>query len=485
MLTGRRPFAGADVADTLALVLTGEIDWTTLPDGLAASVGWLLGRCLERDPRQRLRDIGEARVALSGDATVPHPSAAPTASATTSRRPSLSTMLASAVIGGVVVGGLVWSLGSTAATVPNRPLRLTATRVTSPLTDLAISPDGTRVGYTAGLGDDGRVFVRDLRDGATRELYPSVVGGGVSLAFSPDSEWVAFHSPDEETLYRLSVQGGSALPIAELGEQPEGLSWGSTDILVFSVGGRLMRVAVAGGTPEPVTTSVDGQRHRWPELLPNDTGVLFSIGTTLGPDRIAVASLASGVITELGLAGTRPRYAGTGHLVFTDGDNLRAARFDADERVLLDATAVPLREEVGLGFVGNALFDLSETGTLAIATGTVGGVRSLAWVDRDGREEPIDAPVGSYITPRLSSDDARLAVDRTDGGDSNLWVHDLVRGTETLVTTDPATDWTPLWTQDDQRLMFFSTRVPGGLYRKAADGTGEAELVVPATDTWG
>ena len=283
MLTGRRAFAGEDLSLTLAEVIKSEPDLEAVAAEVPRSVRRLLRRCLEKDPRRRLRDIGEARVALGGAVAVPEPKVdAPTASKTVPRRLGLSTMLASAIVGGLVVGGIVWSLGSTDVMAPSPPLRLTATRVTLPLTDIAISPDGTRIAYTAGLGDDGRLFLHDLRDGATRELYQAVIGGGVSLAFSPDSEWIAFHSVGEETLYRLSIQGGSALPIADLGEQPEGLSWGSNDTLVFSAGGRLMRVAATGGTPEPVTTPDDAQRHRWPELLPNDAGVLFTIGTTLG-----------------------------------------------------------------------------------------------------------------------------------------------------------------------------------------------------------
>ncbi len=298
--------------------------------------------------------------------------------------------------------------------------------------------------------------------------------------FSPDSEWIAFHSASDSSLKRLPVQGGSAALIAEVPEQPAGLSWGPGDTIVFSAEGRLMRVPVSGGTPEPVTAADPALVHRSPEILPNGRGVLFTIGSNTGNGRIAVASLTSGLITELGVSGTHPRYAETGHLVFADGGSLRAAPFDAEELALVGGTPVPLRQEVTVGLFGEALFDLSETGTLVYGGG-VPGTRSLVWVDRDGREEPVDAPAGSYVTPRLSSDDGRVAVDRTDAGDSNIWVRDLARGTETLITTDPAVDWTPLWTPDDQRLVFFSTRDPQGLFSKAADGSGEAESLAP----WG
>ena len=480
MLGGHRPFAAADVAETLAFVLTREIDWTVLPSGLPPQVSWLLRRCLERDPRQRLRDIGEARVALSGDvAAAPVADVTlPTNAVALSRTRAWPMMLAGAIAGALVTGGIVWSVSDAGAPPPAPTVRFTAARLTTPLTDLTVSPDGTRLAYAAGLGDDGQLYLQDLREGTTLAIDAGFIGGGMSLAFSPDSEWVAFHSGSDSALKRLPVQGGPAILIAEVAEQPAGLSWGPDDTIVFSAQDRLMRVPASGGTAAPVTVADPALVPRWPEVLPNGTDVLVTLGSGTGNGRIAVASLTSGEITELGFSGTRPRYAGTGHLVFADSGNLRTVPFDADELTLTGGTPVPLREEVTVSIVGQALFDLSETGTLLYGGG-VASTRSLVWVDRNGREEPIDAPPGSYITPRLSSDGERVAFDRTDAGDSNIWVRDLSRGTETLITTDPAVDWTPLWTPDDGRLVFFSRRDPQGLFSKAADGTGEVESLSP------
>ena len=485
MLTGRRPFAGADVSDTLAFVLTKEIDWAALPANLPASLTWLLRRCLDRDATRRLRDIGEARVALSdGDMTGSMAPVEPSDVMVARTRTAWPLLLVAALVGGLAAGGIVWSLTDAGPPTPAQTVRFTAARLTTPLTELAVSGDGTWIAYSAGLGYDARLLLRDLREDTTQQMDASFSGGGLSLAFSPDGEWIAFYSARDNSLKRLSVQGGSPIPIAETAEQPDGVSWGPDDTIVFSAAGRLMRVPASGGTPEPVTVPDPTLLHRWPEVLPNGTDVLFTIGTSTGNGRIAVASLTSGLITELGVSGTQPRNTGTGHVVFADGGSLRVVPFDAEALTLVGVTTVPLRVEMTVGYIGQALFDLSDTGTLVYGGG-VPDVRSLVWVDRDGDEEPIDAPPGSYITPRLSSDGERLAFDRTDTGDSNIWVRDLSRGTETLITTDPAIDWTPLWTPDDQRLVFFSRRDPQGLFSKAADGTGEAESLAPVGENLG
>ena len=475
MLSGRRAFAGEDIADTLAYVLTRPVDWTVLPSDLPPSLSWLLKRCLDRDPTRRLRDIGEARVLLDGADVAPEPVATelPRSQGGDRSGPTWMTVVSGTLGAGVVV----WSLADGGVAPVGPPLRFSAVRVTAPLADIAVSPDGTRLAYISGLGDDGRLVIRDLARDTSTPIDTSVGGGAVSLSFSPDNEWVAVYSPAEEALVRVRVDGATVIPFAETAEQPYGVSWGPDDTVVFSAAGRLMRVSANGGTPQPVTTDEGGLAQRWPEVLPGGRDVLFSLSSGQDTPRLAIASIASGTVRELGIDGSRPRYAPSGRLVFADRDRLRSAPFDPDTGALANTSVVSHREEPTVGFLGELLFDLADAGTLTYAGGAE-GVLSLVWVDREGREEAIAAPAGLYITPRLSSDGLRVAFDRNDAGDSNIWVRDLSRGTETRITSVPEIDWLPLWTPDDRRLVFYSRREPSGLYSKAADGTGDAELMV-------
>ena len=129
-----------------------------------------------------------------------------------------------------------------------------------------------------------------------------------------------------------------------------------------------------------------------------------------------------------------------------------------------------------------ASFSVADNGSLVYVSGAGGGVgrqRSLVWVDREGGETPLASPLLGYTRPRVSPDGTRVAVDVGDGGSSDIWIHDLERGTEAILTTDATTDRAPLWTPDGERVVFFSNRNgPSALFSKLADTPGEAELVM-------
>ena len=169
----------------------------------------------------------------------------------------------------------------------------------------------------------------------------------------------------------------------------------------------------------------------------------------------------------------------TGHLVYGLNGVILAVSFDVGDRQVLGGP-VSLIDGVGAGASaasGAMHFALADNGSLVYVPGATGGgnVVTLTWVDRDGNEEAIPAEPRAYGHPRVSPDGTRVAVDIADGDNSDIWIWDLARETLTQFTFDEATDDYPLWTPDSARVVFQSTRDGGGLFWKAADGTGQVD----------
>ena len=350
---------------------------------------------------------------------------------------------------------------------------------------LVISTDGTRIVYQSrGPGGGPQLTLRPIDQLVGAPLRGGE--GGVSPFVSPDGEWVGFVSAGNATLQKVSILGGPPVTLAELPSIIVGASWGTDDqIIVGTLSGGLFRVPGGGGKPEILTSpdADEGERnHRWPSVIPGRQAVLFAIGAGRGAAarQLAVLALDSGKVTRLGLAGTSPQYASTGHLVYAVEDgSVRAVPFDV-ERLEVTGNPVPILEGVVVNNTsGAANFSIAANGRLVYASGAgLPGERSLVWVDREGREEPLAAEPGPYTTPRVSPDGTRVAVDRQDSN-WDVWVYSVARRTLTRVTTDPADDNHPLWTLDGERLVFQSIREDArGLFWKAADGTGTTERLM-------
>ena len=469
MLTGTRVFVAGDVSDTLAYVLTKEIDWTTLPAETPPALGHLLRRCLERDPKRRLRDIGDAWLELEDPLVLPtseatrRPPLVPRPRVWQRPVPALAIALLLAGVAGLVG---VWSVvrppaGSLARFVINTPPDGPLTTA-NPSPEVAISPDGARIVYLSGSGVNNtwQLYVRSVEQ-LDATLLRGTEGGGYAPFFSPDGASVGFR--DGTTLKQVSVLGGPALTIADVGGGVRGASWGRDDSIVFATGNSngLLRIPSVGGEPEVLTT-VDPEQgetaHRWPEVLPNGKGVLFTAwsGTDEG-SRIAVVSTETGQVTYLLTGGSNPHYSPTGHLVYAVGGTLRAVGFDAERLELTSDNPVPVVENVTTKPSGAASFSVADNGSLVYVLGgggAAGPQRSLVWVDREGGETPLDSPLRGYRRPRVSPDGTRVAVDVFIGGNGDIWIHDLRRGTEAILTTDPAVDDAPLWTPEGDRVVF-------------------------------
>ena len=264
--------------------------------------------------------------------------------------------------------------------------------------------------------------------------------GGLGPVVSPDGAWVAFVPFDRlSTLQRVSILGGPPVTLTESPSQITGMHGGADDQIIFgTAGGGLFCVSGGGGEPEALTTLDPEQGdalHQDPSIIDRRDAVVFVIspggGPALSTGQLAVLDLSNGEVTRLGIQGVSPRYVPTGHLVYAAEDgSVRAVPFDA-RSLTVPGSTVPLIEGLAVKPSGAAEFDVSRDGRLVYALGGGATVeRSLVWVGRDGREEPLAAPTRTYVYPRLSPDGRRLALDVRDE-ESNIWIWDFAGETLT------------------------------------------------------
>ena len=494
MLTGQRLFTGETVSHVLAKVLDRELDLSALTTSTPPPIRRLLRRCLERKPKRRLGDLGEALSHLEeARASVDKaPSAVPVPAVGQPERwwQALPLALGALIVGGLVAGLAVWSVMRPESprlvrfVVAHDEAPPVSIAVQSP--DVAISPDGEHIAYLTGSVGSGaeQLHVRPL-DQLTSEIL--VAEGELnSPFFSPDSQSVGFYDRrvSPPVLQRVSVRGGPASTICDLPADLRGASWGADGTIVFASSDTtsgLWRVAAVGGEPEQLTMPDPDQGevdHVWPEILPGGEAVLFTIrASPIEESQIAVLSLDTGEQKVVIRGGSYPRYSPTGHLLYGVEGNLWAVGFDLS-RLETVGDPVPVQEGVLTKPQGAANFSVSENGSLIYVPGVAvaGDARTLVWVDREGREEALMAPPAPYESPRVSPDGRYVAVEVRDPDNNDVMVYDLQRDTPTRLTFDPGQDRHPLWSPDGHRVVFGSNRAGTmNIYSRAADGTGPAE----------
>ena len=477
MLAGVRPFSGDDVSDTMAAVLRAEVDWSALLAATPTSIQRLLRRCLERDPKQRLRDIGDARFELDEFSTAPTAAPQDADSAVLASHRTRDLAIGALVSGGVVAAALSFlpsstpESGSSGARITRRFVMPVPPR-TLLEAGLAISPDGRRV-VVAGGQPDGSIALFERRIDAL-ELEPiRGTEGGTRPFFSPDGQWVGFRTDAE--LKRLSLDGGIPVTVAEM-PAVAGVAWTSEGTwIIGQTAGPLLTMPDSGGTPQPLTTLNDGERgHQTPRLVPGGAAVVFTV-TSTGDDafHIAVQSLDGSEHRTL-MPGSAPSFAGSGHLVFARVSTLWAVPFDVDQ-LTVRSEPVPVLEGVNGTIDGTSLYAIATEGTLIYEPR--GNLLSrVVWLERDGTTTSIgnDEPVIHHAPIELSPDDRYLAVTRhRDTGDDEVMLYDLERGTSRVLVTDMDSRW-PVWAPDGSRLTFASTAAGSwDIYDLALDGSAE------------
>jgi len=472
LLTGERLFKGEDVSETFAQVLTKEPDLSKVP----AKVRKLLSRCLQKDPKKRLRDIGEAAYLLD-DASV--------------TAPSLTRF-----------GWVAWTVASIAIACafwlalvhfreqlsPERGLRF---QIPLPenLADAAsrISPDGRYLVFAKGGRES--LWVRSLTS-----LTEQPLAGTESANqpfWSPDSKSIGFFSGGK--LQRIEVVGGPALTLADA-PSGRGGTWGLADesggnnggVILFTPtpNSPILRVSAGGGTANPVTRLRPGEiSHRLPWFLPDGRHFFYSAtnASNVAHNTIHVGDLSSPDDTVIGEADSDAVYS-QGFLLFLRQGTLMAQPFDARRRIAA-GDALPLEQQI-LRRAANPVyadFSASTNGLLAFSAGSAGGNLQLTWVDRSGKQLGSLGEPGMIDGFHFSPDRRRVAAALGPGGTLNnadIWIYDAVRGLRTRFTFDPAAESFPVWSPDGRSIIFGSTRNQHlDLYRKSSDGAGAEELL--------
>jgi serine/threonine-protein kinase len=489
ILTGTRGYAAEDVSDTLAAVLTREVDWTKLPSTTPPRIVALLRDCLVRDPKQRLRDMGEARRVLDQLITGASSSSMIAPAVDGPRLPTPDSRLSTwqrtppwviAVLATAVAAGATWRLATLKA-VASPVTRSRATfKETTVFVD--VSRDGSKVAY-ARAGEQGlHLEVRhvDQFDGLA---LPGTDGVQVSV-FSPAGDWIAFGTGDTR-IKKTPSTGGPVVTLTD-GSFNNGAAWGDDDTIVFGTAAGLMRVPASGGAAEPLT-KVDKDkkevRHLRPQFLPGGQQLLFTVTYDSADPQFAVLDLKKGGYKAVARGGDNARYVPTGHLLSMRAGTLFALPFDLG-RLTATGPEAPVIEGVSnIGPVGTADYAVSQDGLLVYFESLSAGGTRLTWRDRRGVETPLAGQsLRSWGTGSLSPDGLRMANAILEAKNSDIWVVDLARGTPTRLTFGGTND-NPIWTPDGRTIVYGGTKDgKPGLYKVPADGSGQAQLILATAE---
>jgi Tol biopolymer transport system component/predicted Ser/Thr protein kinase len=497
MLTGQRLFEGETVSETLIEVATKEPDWARIPAVPGKNLRRLLRRCLEKDPKRRLRDIGDAWVLLEEAGQV---SELPDARAHGLRRWAwLGWGLAASLF--LIAASLSFIHFREALPPRGELLRFQIPLGDANLSFFArplLSPNGRMIAYVA-RDPAGRfvLWVRSLDALEARALAGPENVISTSVVWSPDSRFIGFAAQGK--LKKVAISGGAVQTLCDLPGFVAGGTWSGAwsrnGVIVFGAQGHgLMRVSDSGGPTSPVTV-LDPSRessHLAPTFLEDGRHLIYrrnsgsggGSGLYLGslderPDQQSSKLLVAAESNVVYAPSSDPAF---GYLLFVRDlrqGSLLAQPFD-NRRMELAGEAVPIAEGLtdSLG-----LFSASENGVLAYRTGNTLQNVELRWFNRAGNNLGTVGDPGGHNTVALSPDGTRAAVSSGSSGAMDIWLHDFSHGTSQRLTFGPTTNLMAAWSPDGGRIAFASNRTGTfDIYQKASSGVGSEDLLLHSSE---
>jgi eukaryotic-like serine/threonine-protein kinase len=452
---------------------------------LAQPFEGVLRTCLESDPDERWQSARDLKHAL-------HWAAQTATSATpTKSRPRIFWTIAAIAVASLI-GVMVWpprrTLGRESVRFAFEPPDNTS--LVRSQRDSALSPDGRRIAVLLReASGTNTIWVRPLDSQALRRVEGT--DDASSIFWSPDGQFLGFFAQGK--LKKIALAGGPPQNVCTTAPGI-GAAWSPAGEIVFNPTNRapLMRVSAAGGMPQQLTTLDPARQensHRYPSFLPDGRHFLFTARSSQKENTaIYVGSLDSRQIKRILTEQSNAIYVSPGYILFARDGLLMAQRFDAS-RLELSGEAFPVAGNVDQETPSaNAFFTASADGSVIAYSEGRHSIDQLTWFDHSGTKLGTLGPMGDYSTPRFSPDGKKLAVTISDAesGNRDIWILALASGSLTRFTTNPANDWIAAWSPDSKYLAFASDRMPrSSIYRKALDGSGEEQLLVPAGDTMG
>jgi serine/threonine protein kinase/Tol biopolymer transport system component len=463
MLTGHRLFHAETLPETLAHVIARDVDLTSLPPQTPPHLRTLIARCLVKDPKLRLRDIGDARLALTGDPSPASAAISIAPPATTDDQPprrswretaawSLAGLLA------IVAGFFAWSASRPAPRAA--PLLRLSFSLDAPVSlvglSIALAPDGHAMVIEAPWrSGDRRLHLRRL-DGTVLTPLPGTDGGQRPF-WSPDSRSIGFFA--DSRLKRLDLNDGSVRDICAVPLFYSG-TWGPGGTILFATPeGPLWRVQATGGSPTalPSDKAAGEVRQVSAVFLPGERRFVYTSVRGDGSSHLLLASLDDARRVEIPSPGLRLVWTGADRVIFTQDSVLYGQRIDYDTPALLGEPE-PIATDIDVAWLGSRE-TVADTGLAAfIETGD--RTRQFSWYARAGGVGRPIGPPGEYVTFDLSRDDRRIAATLRKGSRSNLWIIDAERGGASPLTAGELEDVDPQWSPDGRSILFGSTRDP-------------------------